>query len=75
MNAILPNEWRNGQTVEMGNMQLLAKTGKNWVVAIALLLQSPSPAGWKAVVLYMLNISFKEKVNPEIQLEVEAGTL
>ena len=43
---------------------------QNWVVAIALLLQSPSPAGWQGVTLYMLNISFKE-----IQLEVKSGTL
>ena len=48
---------------------------KDWVVAIALLLQSPSPAGWQGVVLYMLNIKFKEKVNQEIQLEVKPGTL
>ena len=33
-------------------MQLLEKT-----VATALLSQSPSPAGWQGVALYMLNIS------------------
>ena len=57
------------------NGGMYAAFGKDWVVATALLLQSPSPAGWQGVALYMLNISFKEKVNPEIQLEVEAGTL
>ena len=72
MNATLTNEWRNGRTVGMG---IYAAFGKDWVVAVALLLQSPSQAGWQGVALYMLNISFKEKVNQEIQLEVEPGTL
>ena len=50
-------------------MQLLAKTG--CLLYIALLLKSPSPAGWQGVALYMVNISFKvkEKVTQEIQLE------
>ena len=63
MNARLP---RNGLTVGMG---IYTAFGKDWVLAIALLLQSPSPAGWQGVALYMLNISFKEKVNQEMQLE------
>ena len=70
MNARLPNEWRNGLTVGTG---IYAAFGKDWVVAIALLLQSPSQAGWQRLALYMLNISFKEKVNPEIELEVNLG--
>ena len=61
-----------GLTVGTG---IYAAFGKDWVVAIALLLQSPSPAGWRGVALYMLNISVKEKVNPEIQLEVKPGSL
>ena len=65
-NARLPNELRNGLTVGMG---IYAAFGKDWVVAITLLLQSLSPAGWQGVALYILNISFKEKVNQEIQLE------
>ena len=36
------NEWTNGLTVGTG---IYAAFGKDWVVAIALLLQSPSPAG------------------------------
>ena len=63
---LVPNNF-SPETVETG---IYAAFGKDWVVAIALLLQSPSPAGWQGVVLYMLNI---KKVNPEIQLEVEAG--
>ena len=71
MNARLPNECRNGLIVGTG---IYAAFGKDRVVAIALLLQSPSPAGCQGVALYMLNINFKEKVNQEIQLEVEPGT-
>ena len=56
MNARFPNEWRNGLTVGMG---IYAAFDKDWVVATALLLQSPSPAGWQGVVLYRLNTSFK----------------
>ena len=74
MNARLPNEWRNGLTVGTGG--ICVAFGKDWVDAIALLLLSPSPAGWQGVALYRLNISFqKEKVNPEIQLEIKPGTL
>ena len=72
MNSRLPNEWRNGLRVGTG---IYAAFGKDWVVAIALLLQSPSPAGWQGVALHVLDVSFKEKVNPEIQLEVKPGTL
>ena len=36
MNPRLPNEWRNGLTVGMG---IYAAFGKDWVLAIALLLQ------------------------------------
>ena len=36
------NEWTNGLTVGTG---IYAAFGKDWVVTIALLLQSPSPAG------------------------------
>ena len=68
MNARLTNEWRNGLPVGTG---IYAAFGKDWVVATALLLQSPSPASWQGVALYMLNISFIKKVNQEIQLEVE----
>ena len=53
MNARLPNEWRNGLTVGTG---IYAAFGKDWVVATVLLSQSPSPAGWQGVALYMLNI-------------------
>ena len=53
MNARLPNEWRNGLTVGTGF--LCVAFGKDWVVAIALLLQSPSPAGWQGVALYRLS--------------------
>ena len=59
MNARVPIEWRNGLIVGTG---IHAAFGKDWVVAIAQLLQSPSPAGWQGVAFYMLNISFKEKV-------------
>ena len=57
-------EWTNGLlTVGTG---IYAAFGKDWVVAIALLLQSPSPAGynWQGVVLYMLNIRLKDNVEP-----------
>ena len=54
MNARLLNEGRNGLTVGTG---IYAAFGKNGVVAVALLLQSPSQAGWQGVALYMLNIS------------------
>ena len=56
MNARLPNKWRNGLTV---GTSIYAAFGKDWVVAIAQLLQSPSPDGWQGVVLYKL-ISFKD---------------
>ena len=56
MNARLPNEWRNGLSV---GTSIYAAFGKDWVVAIAQLLQSPSPDGWQGVVLYKL-ISFKD---------------
>ena len=36
------NEWTNGLTVGTG---IYAAFGKDWVVTIILLLQSPSPAG------------------------------
>ena len=54
-------------------MQLLAKTG--WLLSLCFYSLAPSPAGWQGVALYMLNMSFREKVNPEIQFEVELGTL
>ena len=57
MNARLPNEWRNGLTLRTG---IYAAFEKDWVVATALLSQSPSPAGWQRVALYMLNISFNK---------------
>ena len=66
MNARLPNEWRNGLTVGTG---IYAAFGKDWVVATALDLQSPSPPGWQGVAL------LNKKINQEIQLEVEPGTL
>ena len=49
MNARLPNEWRNGLSIGTG---IYAAFGKDSVVAIALLSQSPSPAGWQGVVLH-----------------------
>ena len=60
-------EWPNSRNGH------ISAFGKDWVVATALLLQSPSQAGWQGVALYMFNISFKEKVNPEIELEVNLG--
>ena len=56
-------------------MGIYAAFSKGLVVAITLPLQSSSPAGWQGVALYMLNVRFREKVNPEIQLEVVPGTL
>ena len=56
MNARVSNEWRNGLIVGTG---IHAAFGKDWVVAIAQLLQSPSPDGWQGVVLHKL-ISFKD---------------
>ena len=45
INARVPNKWRNDLTVGMG---IYTAFGKDWVVAITLLLQSPSPGGWQA---------------------------
>ena len=48
-------------------MQLLAKTG--WLLLLCFYSLLAQLHGWQGVALYMLNISFKETVNPEIQLE------
>ena len=45
-NARLPNEWRNECPISGGisvGTGIYAAFGKDWVVPIALLLQSPSP--------------------------------
>ena len=50
-------------------MQLLAKTG--WLLSLCFYSLLAQLVGKE----FMFNVSFREKVNPEIQLEVEPGTL
>ena len=76
MIARLPNEWRNGVTVGMGIDTAFSKTTHLLSICGAELESCKSRATWLARGCFiMLNVNFREKVNPEIQLEVKLETL